>query len=161
MSRMSVCQGRGECFQQCCCSCYDDAEYEIPSAICSCGHRNHEKLIGGEGECDIYCQTDCPHTCVLIECKHYKHCGGKYPEWYLDCHRGKDVNCDMIPFDFLDEKDECPVCYDEKYMVKMKCNHTVCLQCLYAIYKTTDDTNELTNMNDTSKCPLCRAEIHE
>ena len=76
---------------------------------------------GGDGddECQIYCQTDCPHKCVLIECKNYKHCGGKCPQWYLDCHRGQNVNCDMNPFDFLDEKEECPVCYDEKYITKV------------------------------------------
>ena len=55
---MESCNGRGSCIQQCSFSCYEDEDCEVPSEVCSCGHRNHTYLIGGTTECDVYCKKN-------------------------------------------------------------------------------------------------------
>ena len=93
---MSTCEGRGDCIQQCCCTCFKDKECNVPSEICSCGHRNHTRLIGGDGECQIYCKKECPHNCKLVECNNYRMCGQKRPQNILDCHNGMCIDCAIM-----------------------------------------------------------------
>jgi hypothetical protein len=151
---MSSCEGRGDCIQQCGCGCYDDEDWEIPSIICTCGHRNHTKLIGGDSECDTYCKSECPHNCELVECHNYKMCGQKRPQKLLDSHNGMCMDCAVSigKIKFLDKKDDCPICLDNKDMIELCCGkHTTCLEC----WK---------NWSETSKqiplaCPLCRKAI--
>ena len=141
---MSSCEGRGDCIQQCSCECYDDEEYDIPSEVCSCGHRNHEG----------YCKTECIYNCELAECHNYRMCRQKRPQNILDCHNGMCFDC-AISFGrikFLDEKDDCPVCLVNKDMIEINCGkHKLCLEC----WKNWSETS--TQIPVT--CPLCRNPI--
>jgi len=152
---MSNCSGRGECIQQCCCICFDDEEYEIPSKICSCGHREHEKHIGGSTEFDIYCKGECDFNCKLIGCHNFKLCSKKGPQQYLDCHNSMCSDCaiNIGKIKFLDKKDECPVCLENKDMIQVSCEkHNFCLDCWKQLSKTPNRPIPLS-------CPLCRENI--
>lgn len=43
---------------------------------------------------------------------------------------------------------ECGICYEEKDMLKLDCNHTFCMDCINGCFKT-----------EKSKCAFCRSEI--
>lgn len=151
---MASCGGRGECIQQCCCVCYEDEESVIPSDICSCGHRYHTQMIGGTSECNVYCKTNCSHNCQLVECHNYRMCGQKRPQQLLDSHNGMCMDCAVMfgIIKFLDEKDDCPICMENKDMIEISCErHTVCLDC----WKNWSETNT----NHPLLCPLCRTPI--
>jgi hypothetical protein len=152
---MSNCEGRGDCIQQCCCICYEDEEDEVPSEVCSCGHRNHTHLIGGTTEFDVYCQKkECLHNCHLVECHNFRMCGQKRPRNILDCHNEMCSNCAIMigKIKFLDEKDDCPICLLNKDMIEISCGkHKVCLDC-WKNWSKTSSQIPLT-------CPLCRNPI--
>lgn len=152
---MSECKGNGTCLEQCCCTCYDDEECAIPSAVCTCGHRDHEHLTGGPGEFDIYCRSECPHNCELVKCHNYKMCGIKEPKWVLNCDHGMCHNCAVYfgRMRFLDVKDDCPVCMEHKDLIQVSCGkHNVCLDCWKHMAENRDGPFPL-------KCPLCRESI--
>lgn len=47
----------------------------------------------------------------------------------------------------IENNDDCMICYDNyKYLIKLNCNHLLCLKCLSSIL-------------DTDKCPYCRQNI--
>jgi hypothetical protein len=149
-----MCQGRGECISQCVCVCYEDEEFDIPSVVCSCGHRNHDKIIGGDSECYIFCKTECPYNCQLVECHNFKLCGKKLPQQDLDCYKGMCSDCriNIGKIQFLGEKDDCPICIEHKELVKICCGkHSVCLTC-WKEWSETSGQSPLT-------CPLCREGI--
>lgn len=151
---MSSCEGRGGCIQQCCCICYEDEEYEVPSEVCSCSHRDHTHLIGGMTESDIYCQKECLHNCHLVKCHNYRMCKQECPQWVLDCDNGMCKNCAIVigRIKFLDEKDDCPICKENKDMIEISCGeHKVCLDC-WKKWSNTSTQIPLT-------CPLCRDPI--
>jgi Zinc finger, C3HC4 type (RING finger) len=152
---MSSCEGRGTCFQQCCCVCYEDEECDIPSDVCSCGHRNsHIQFIGGTTECDIYCQKECPHNCQLVECYNFRLCGIKEPQECLDLFNEMCSECAMMigKIKFLDEKNDCPICMENKDMIEISCgNHKVCIDC----WKNWSETSTQFPLT----CPLCRNPI--
>jgi len=55
------------------------------------------------------------------------------------------------PLDFLDEKRECPVCFDVKEeIIKVVCGHTFCLDCWIHWSRASEDI---------TTCPLCRKKI--
>ena len=154
MSKMSICQGLGECIRQCSCSCYDDDECEFPSANCICSHRNHTKLIGGNDECQIYCKSECSHNCSLVECHNYRMCGQKRPQILLHCHNGMCIGCAIHigKIKFLDESGDCPICLVNKDMIEISCGkHKVCLDC----WKNWSETSSQIPLT----CPLCRNPI--
>ena len=141
---METCQGRGECIEQCSCECYEDEECDIPSEVCSCGHRDH----------DGYCKSDCPHNCELVECNNYILCGTKHPQRYIDCHNGMCFNCKLSfgKIKFLDEKGDCPICLTNKDMIEINCGkHKVCLDC----WKNWSETSTQCPLT----CPFCRNPI--
>ena len=143
---MLSCRGRGSCIQQCICEC-DDEE-------CSCCHRNHIKLIGGDSVYQKYCNISCPHKCELVECHNYRMCGQKRPQILLDCNNGMCNDCAIMigRIKFLDEKDDCPICLVNKDMIEISCGkHKACLDC----WKTWSETNTKHPLT----CPLCRNSI--
>ena len=153
---MSSCIGRGSCIQQCSCICFDDEVYEVPSEICTCGHRNHKHLIGGTTEFDIYCQKECSYNCQLVECHNFRLCGIKKPQEILDYHNGMCSNCAILlgKLKILDIKDDCPICMENKDMLEISCGgkHKFCIDC----WKT---MSELENRPIPLTCPLCRESI--
>lgn len=151
---MSSCTRRGECLQQCGCSCYENEESDILSEICTCGHRSHTRLIGGSDYYNQYCQTECPYNCKLIECHNFILCGQKRPQQILDSHNGMCMDCAVMygKIIFLIDKDDCPICMENKDMIQISCGkHTVCLDC----WKTMSETETRYPL----KCPMCRESI--
>ena len=151
---MSLCEGNGNCIKQCICICYNDENNDIPSEVCRCSHRNHNKLIGGNSEYYLYCKSDCPHNCELIECHNYRMCKQKRPQILLSCNNGMCLDCAIHigRIAFLDKKDNCPICLDNKDMIEINCEkHNVCLDC----WKNWSET--CTQIPLT--CPLCRNPI--
>lgn len=121
----------------------------------------------GNGGCFIqtdceggYEQLECSHGCQLLECKNYKHCNQKRPKWIWEIHNKMCVNCAVQEYDgtiqFTDIKQECPVCYDEKYMMKLSCKHYICLYCLYGMFERNENIREITPIAERTKCPICR-----
>jgi len=112
---------------------------------------------------DTYEHTACSHACELVECKNYKHCGKKNPKWVLTIHKEMCPGCACMEYDgkttFTDTKQECPVCYDEKYMMKLRCNHLLCLICLNGMYARNENIRESTPVAERTKCPMCRNTI--
>ena len=113
---------------------------------------------------NIYEQTACAFKCVLIECKNYKHCGQKRPKWLLEFHKQMCINCAAAEHSktivFTDIQQECPVCYEEKYMIQLPCKHLICLMCLYAMFARNENTRDYTNVSERTTCPFCRGQIH-
>lgn len=164
---MSSCNGRGECLQQCCCTCYEDDECNIPSLNCTCGHREHLILHGGPDAEDQYCQRECPHNCKLMKCRNYKFCGKKYPQQILDCRNGMCAGCaiQMGRHETTEDIQECPVCLENTTMIILeKCNHKICSDCWYQITKrgfdNVDEYGRRREEGDVYKpdCPLCRSD---
>lgn len=151
---MANCKGDGTCFEQCVCVCCEDEDCEIPSEICTCGHRDHTRT-GGNARPDEYCQTNCEHGCQLVECHNYKLCGDKFPKWFSYCHNGMCAECAVMigKIEFLDLKDGCPICMEKKDMIQVSCGkHKVCLDCWKQLSETPNRPIPL-------RCPLCRESI--
>jgi hypothetical protein len=152
---MASCNGTGFCFQQCYCGCYEADD--TLSKECSCGHRNHIHIIGGNEETDIYCQIECIYKCKLIECHNFRLCGKKYPQYILYCYNGMCPDCAIRlgKIKFPDIKGICPICMENKDMIQITCGkHNLCLECWTNISETTFKTT-----NTILSCPLCRENI--
>ncbi len=149
---MNSCNGRGFCFQQCGCYCYNDDD--TPSEICTCGHRNHTTIIGGNTDCDIYCKRDCSYNCNLVECHNFRLCGKKQPQHILDCNNSMCINCAVTigKIKNLNITDICPVCMENKDMIQISCDkHNLCIDCWV---RMSDIENSI-----PLSCPLCRESI--
>lgn len=162
------CNGFGECFKQCCCNCFENCEHQCECSeedeygnfidcYCDCGCRHKEdcewtKENGIHKKCTFeWClvPTNCPHNCEFKKCQNFIICNNKAPFWFLDCHNGTcGSNCDMQygPLTFLEDIEECCVCFENKKMVKLLCDHKFCLDCI---------KQECNNLR-TNRCPLCR-----
>lgn len=128
---MNTCNG--ECLNQCQCECYNeetDEDYEV----CVCGHREHNG----------YCPSDC---CSPVECRNYQYCHTKLPKYITFIHNGMCANCDAMlgRHRITNEVDECCVCYENKRMIVLECNHKLCNDCLYQM-------SHISN----NRCPMCR-----
>lgn len=148
---MSNCSGNGECLEQCWCECYDEETDEYYE-ICSCIHKNH---------IDGYCPSSC---CKPIECRNYKYCNDKVPQYILDCNFGMCINC-AVKFGrhkFSKELIECPICLENTdNNIILKCNHKLCNDCWCKIININSDEIDEdveNNLDEDSKnlCPLCR-----
>jgi len=136
---MSTCNGNGECLIQCECECYDKETDEVLE-LCVCGHREHNG----------YCPSNC---CSPIECINYKYCNVKLPKWVTFCNNGKCINCDVKygKHTISNKVEECCVCFENKILISLKCNHRVCNDCWNNI------TNNIFKSNEGKPlCPLCR-----
>ena len=106
------------------------------------------------GDCLIQCECECYNEETgkqneLCMCGHREH-NGYCPS---DCHYNKCMNCAI---QFGKHKttittDECPVCLENKNIIVLKCNHTVCNECWYNITKEGFGED-----NHKPLCPICR-----
>lgn len=82
----------------------------------------------------------CNVPCTLTPCPNFLMCGGEYPVWYLNCHKGRCYSCNFtIGYDLkfikreeLPEDDNtCPICFDETNdcFVSYFCGHVICTVC--------------------------------
>jgi hypothetical protein len=111
-----------------------------------------------------YTQSNCPDGCQLRKCPNFELCGVLAPEWYLLCHSGRCVNCNMIfgttlkivRLDTPEQFRECPVCLEtgKTIFAQWGCTHLICVDCLKQINYINPDTEEM-NIS-AGKCPVCR-----
>jgi len=83
-------------------------------------------------------------------------CEYSYPEWYYELPvftTGEQCNyCGIYDVNFTNKKDNCEICFEDKYLIETDCKHEFCLECLI-------------NMNGTdevrydSPCPFCRRNV--
>ena len=84
---MTAYKGRGSCFTQCICECFDNDDYTVTSKICVFNHHEHVQSIEGDDNDILYCQEESIHNCQLIECYNYNICGRKRSQEILDPFR--------------------------------------------------------------------------
>jgi len=145
---MSDCDGSGFCLETCFCRCYDEDTGE-DFEVCTCGHREHRKNPAHDDYRFCASVSSCIHNCKLIPCNLFELCGMKITpaeakfceDMCTECHKkyGKVVK--------TEEMAECPICYDTKQMISIRCNHKFCWEC----YKQSCVGGIL-----EVKCPLCR-----
>jgi len=130
------CSGNGICINNCECYCKN---------ICTCGHYEHNG----------YCLSkEC--SCVLQECRNIKFCKTKMPQWILDCHNGLCDKCLVQMGNHIKTNivQECPICFEDKRMIKLQCNHFLCNECWYSITK---EVLSKENIEEYVECPICRS----
>ena len=118
----------------------------MSSTQCDCSPNNKE--------------TDEEEVCVcypssrIVECRNYKYCNEKLhlPKWASFGPNGMCTTCaiQMGKHTYTNKVENCCVCLENKRMIMLKCNHTVCNDCWYNITKDGVDQNKY------SLCPLCR-----
>ena len=107
---------------------------------------NNNMDCTGKGECfsqddyDSYVKEHpCAHECTLKRCPNYIYCGKEDPEWYMDCHGGRCLMCNMTfnkDLVFGGEM-ECPICLEVKESVqRANCSHSVCIDCFKESFRT-------------------------
>ena len=165
------CDGLGFCLSQCECSCADcckckllisecececncDIETEcncldyIVREICTCGHREHNGMCKPEKKCQYNCE---PKLCPNDKNHDVFNKGSLHPEWVFACHGKNCYYCGLIyghGFIHTNKNEECPVCYENKLMISLRCKHNLCWDCWSTICKS--------EKNIRSTCPLCR-----
>ena len=106
--------------------------------------------------CDCSPKEEEEEVCVsiTIECRNYKYCNEKLhlPKWASFGPNGMCTTCaiQMGKHTYTNKVENCCVCLENKRMIMLKCNHTVCNDCWYNITKDGVDQNKY------SLCPLCR-----
>jgi hypothetical protein len=159
------CQGDGRCFIKCnCFGIYNQPPaHELTRCQCAFSKSNDRE----NEKYGFRRLSPCPFNCMLKKCRFYNHCNKKAPQWILNTHDKQDINCGMgnTMFDnqtFLQIKAECPVCYDNKYMIQFGCRHTLCFECMWAVYDSQMQANQTHILQDQFDkqsnvvCPLCR-----
>jgi hypothetical protein len=86
--------------------------------LIQCGHKLHNG----------YCPSKC---CTPVECRNFSHCRKHLPKWVSTCNNGMCVDCSARMGYHTYKDGECCVCL-EKSMILLKCNHTICNDCLFA-----------------------------
>lgn len=170
---MSTCKGNGECLSCCFCECSDCSNCKLciidcncechcdkDSCIClndiirekcTCGHREHKGMCKPA----IPCQYNCEPKLCPNDKNHIDNEGKFYPEWLFECHGGNCVNCAIEfghGFVHTDIIKECPVCFEDKTMVVLRCKHELCWDCWSKICKNKVDDSPETR----ASCPICR-----
>ena len=133
IKNINICNGNGKCINYCYCKCfYYNTDYQkIYHNKCVCGHREHNIH-----ENNIYGYCPSIH-CKLIECKNYKYCKLKKPLYELQLNNLYCNFCAIYLNDFmkLDLIKKCTICKINENIVLLKCNHTICYNCLVKFSK--------------------------
>jgi hypothetical protein len=140
------CEGDGMCLTEC--ECAND---------CICFVNDHGHLKSATKRFCIN-PTQCKHRCVLKDCSTFNYCHEEYPAWYYTDHilttinqNGNQCNgCGIFKVKFPNEKGDCFVCYENKYLIETYCNHRFCLDCLIQINPHKESDNP---------CPFCNQHI--
>ena len=168
------CQGQGlclekrsccDCFINCDCKCNDNCikeynydygyghGYECIKHNCTCCQHIDNCHYNNEihKNCQEYCliPINCQYECKLQKCNNYNLCNNKASQFCIESTLGFcSVYCDMQygRLIFLEDIKECAICFENKNMVKLLCNHEFCKDCIKTI--CLDDY--------INKCPLCR-----
>ena len=110
----------------------DDREYIRPRRVCS----GNGTCLAQMTDCNTYGKDPafiCNHNCQPLPCPNERVCGDWAPQWYFSCHGGRCIRCKTYygkNLTFLDEPQECPVCFDVKpSVVQPNCGHSICIDC--------------------------------
>lgn len=80
-----------------------------------------------------YHDMTCEHNCEPVDCPNFALCSESCPKWYLSCHGGRCLHCNMFfgkNLTFKEEPEECPVCMETaQCVVQPKCDHAMCISC--------------------------------
>lgn len=160
------CNGNGRCFIKC--DCF--GLYTLPpqDVLENCHCKYSKAADRSHEEFGYRKEYDC--RCTLKKCSIYNHCKQMCPQWVLDTYGGSDINCAMgntmfHSHEFLNVVDQCPVCYDDKYMIAFGCKHHLCFDCMWTIYqnqlaKNTKSMFDAAHYEEGDVlCPLCRDPI--
>jgi hypothetical protein len=140
---MSNCNGH--CFSYCSCECKENE--------CSCGHSQHEKIVAGPFQTDIYCKNfNVCCSCFLKKCHNFEYCKRSMPNFLIELNNEMCIYCAVYigKLYFNKKEEQCPICLEKKEVVTVSCQkHSFCLEC----WKNYTETNiKIT-------CPLCRENI--
>lgn len=89
--------------------------------------------------------------CSLVECRNYKNCKSKQPQWISNCYDSMCVKCflQLGQHIYTNQVEECCVCFENKNMLILQCKHKFCNDCWFNITKT--------DLYKPTPCPLCRS----
>jgi len=137
-----ACEGDGSCLSLCECS------YLKGTNDCHCLSYKHEHFKSNNKR---FCKIEkCKYKCVLKDCKTINYCKESYPEW---CMKGEQCNyCSIYSVKFINKKDNCDICFIDKYLIETDCKHQFCLDCLIQMNGKEDE-------NPDSPCPFCKRSI--
>lgn len=124
-----------------------------------------KKCADNAGEClrqtgyGYYNDNGC--NCTVVPCPNHFLCGNSHPKWFLGCHGGRCLNCNMHfgspNLTLVPTPSECLVCTEISIHVQIPgCSHKLCIDCFHRIYYS-DCDDELNGAKD--KCPMCRNEL--
>jgi hypothetical protein len=143
------CEGNGRCLSECECS------YLKGTDDCRCLPYPHKHIKTKHNRFCIKVKN-CHFGCSLKKCSTFNYCEYSYPEWYYELPvftTGEQCNyCGIYDVNFTNKKDNCEICFEDKYLIETDCKHEFCLECLI-------------NMNGTeevrydSPCPFCRRNV--
>ena len=145
-----TCTALGECYIKCNCKCFEgeeDDDDELDDRICTCEHKDHYG----------FCPNECIKNCKLQECNNFKYCNQKSPLYLHKYNYNMCIDCvvKMGPHKIMEKFQECPVCFNNKQMIELKCKHHICNDCWYKITDTGwNNSKGYFNPN----CPICRYE---
>lgn len=147
-----MCEGNGGCLTEC--ACDDSFNYkEQQYKTCKCNSEEH--YLHYQTKYRRYCKVKCKYNCQLINCKNINYCESSMPKWLFDIRQhGKNGTCNgclIFDISYTNMKDNCVICSNNKYLIKTKCNHEFCNDCLLNI--------GLTQQNEITPCPICRKNI--
>lgn len=144
------CQGKCRTAFICECKCFRECDCDYDNE-CTCEHLDNCLYISDpkHKECIVYCKYQ-PACCELTKCNNYFMCSNEIPEYV---YKRNNNLCDGCYIQFgklenIEKIEECCVCLNEKYMIKLECNHSICSECLEKWFC----------INDCRTCPLCRHE---
>ena len=138
-----MCEGNGGCLKECNCI------HLKGTSDCNCYAYDHGHLKSDKTR---YCIIDreCKFRCVLKDCKNFIYCKEEYPEYLL--YKNQCNNCDAFKVTFTNKKDNCFICFEDKYLIETECKHTFCMGCLININADKNDVYD-------NPCPVCRKNI--
>jgi len=163
IKNINICNGNGKCINYCYCKCfYYNKDYQkVYHNKCVCGHGEHNIH-----ENNIYGYCPSIH-CKLIECKNFNYCKLKKPLYELQLNNLYCNFCAIYLNNFikLDLIKKCTICKINENIVLLKCNHTICYNCLVNKCKCINCKNTLIyckqNRLDCEynkyKCNICKS----
>lgn len=87
-----------------------------------------------------------------VRCKNFQFCSQEHSEHIIQQYGGYCYNCatSVGPLKFKENKEECPICLEEKELVGVFCGrHEICISCWIRIIET------------DAKCPFCRKHLFD
>ena len=174
---MNECNGDRKCLNLCDCTCYNDDTNEY-NEICTCGHREHNGIciyVHCECTCNIYDEKSDEYIDIACTCGHREHNGNCYLAEPTCCEPIKCLNYNICKFICLEEYEipkspfciecdcnmgkfkntkiikYCDICFENKNILLLECNHEICSECWISYCN-----ENIKNNSFIFNCPFCR-----